>query len=144
MDEYLSIVERIVEGIREKAREGCVSPADLGRIVLGDPKLAIEKINLYPGQPDNRCYRLAIFISLSSPSYIKGTRGHLSFRGALEKIVQHMQGMCRYETKVALFITDSWDPSAIEEWVPNLRQISRDNFMGIYLFSKGTLNKMAI
>jgi hypothetical protein len=101
-------------------------------------------VNCYPGLPSKNCYDLAIFISLSSTRYIKGTRGHLDCRKAIEKVVQHMQGNCKHRSKYALLLVDSWNVSAYDEWMANLQQISRHSIFEIYLMTKGNISRIYI
>lgn len=91
-----------------------------------------EDINFYPGVPGAHCHKLAVFVSLGSPLYVKG-RKHFKCGEAMEKIVQHMQGNCVGRTTNVVFITDSWDEIAFSKWKANLEQISRNNHFEIYL-----------
>jgi hypothetical protein len=112
--------------------EGGVSAGELPSMVQCSVK---GGFNCYPGIPGGGCHELAVFISLTSPAYMKG-RGHLNFREAIEKLIQHTQGICPDKTEEAVFITDSWDPSVIYEWRNNLKQINNQvKILEIYLLS---------
>ena len=98
--------------------------------------------NLYPSTHGGRCCNLAVFISLTSPAYTKG-KGHLNFRQAIETIIQHCQGYCPKETKDAVFVTDSWDPSIVHQWRGNLERIQSRLHLEIY-FIWVTQNRQSI
>ncbi|MDK2846340.1 MAG: hypothetical protein PWR18_942 [Synergistales bacterium] len=133
MLEFHRIAEEIAGQIRERASGNGISPSDLPKIV--STALGRQKFNVYPGESSDECHELAFFISLSSPTLIKGKRGHLSCRKAIEKVVQHMQGNCIETTRIAILITDSWDALAADEWGSNLRQISRMAHIEMYLIA---------
>ncbi|MEJ5366588.1 MAG: hypothetical protein WHS86_15950 [Desulfosoma sp.] len=134
MGEFIGIATRIARQISAMAAEqGGISPQDLPEI--GSRAAGREEINIYPGVPGYRCHELSLFISLSSPTVVKGRRGHLSCRQALEKMVQHMQGTCMGKTNIAILVTDSWDAAAADEWAGNLRQIARMAHLEIYLIA---------
>ncbi len=106
-----------------KTEEACqITPDDLVELVGANSGL----VNCYPGFPTNICCREAFFISLTSGQYLSQRGRHLSFRKALELLVQHMQGHCKTTTKVAVLIFDSWDPDAFREWELNIEQIQLD------------------
>jgi hypothetical protein len=118
--EYSEVAERILDIIKKcEAQASRVTPNDLQEVVG-------ENVNCYPGISGNKCYPIAFFVSLTSSRCISPRGGHLGFRKALEKFVQHMQGHCRGLTKVAVLIFDSWDPIAFSDWHSNIEQAQRD------------------
>ncbi len=80
-------------------------------------------VNCYPGGAPGACCPVAIFVSLRGREYVEGRRGHLDFRRALERLVQHMQGRCPVYTSLALLVADELDRDALDEWLPNLQEI---------------------
>ncbi|HPE46727.1 MAG TPA: hypothetical protein PK380_12725, partial [Deltaproteobacteria bacterium] len=70
--------------------------------------------------------------------------GHLSCRQAMEKVVQHMQGVCFQNTRFAVLITDSWDPSAYDDWRWNIENINRHAGVEVYLISGRTVSRISI
>jgi hypothetical protein len=132
MGEFMSIVEELALILEESKREGGVLAQDLPGIISRLTRR--EDINCYPGIPGHDCHELAFFISLSSQFYAKG-RGHLTCAQAMKKIVQHMQGSCFQITHTAIFITDSWDVTAFDDWRNNLVEIKRNALFEIYLIT---------
>lgn len=141
MGEFQEVVKSIVALLNELADTGGVTsqkiPEIIGstleenRVIEGDARNAF---NCYPGIPGHGCKDLAFFVSLTSPSFYKG-RGHLNCGQAMEKIVQHMQGSCQGKTRHAIFLTDSWDAFAYNEWQANLSQIRQKALLEVYLFT---------
>ena len=74
----------------------------------------------------------------------KGQRGHLTFNAALERLVQHMQGVCAGETKSAVFITDNWDPVSLDFWLHNLLRIHDQALLEIYLITGPTTSMIRL
>ncbi len=140
MGELIHIAERIAGHLGELADRRSIDTGDLAEIVSGSARR--EGINLYPGVSSYGCHDLAIFISLSSPLYVKGRRGHLSCRQAIEKVVQHMQGSCMNRTRAAVLITDSWDSVASHEWNANLLQIAAAAHLEIYLITGKNISEI--
>ena len=138
MGEFSRLAERIAGAISDKTEEGRIDASELGKIARGaysgDTDLPCQsaRFNCYPGLPGAPCWDFALFLSLNSPRATRG-RGHLKLRTAVEKVVQHMQGRCSKATHAAVLITDKWDPADIEDWSSNLRQISREKHLEIYL-----------
>jgi hypothetical protein len=142
MGEFRHIAEQIAGQLAEMADRRKIGSEELGEIV--EVAFGGEEINLYPGIPGYGCHELSIFISLSSPSYVKSKRGHLSCRQAIEKVVQHMQGSCMHKTRVAVLVTDSWDSSVSHEWESNLRQIENMALFEIYLIAGRNVSEIRI
>lgn len=142
MGEFRRIVERIAALIEELRRSGKgVHPEDIPRVV--QEAGGYGRVNCYPGNPDCFCYPEAFFISLTSPTYARG-RGHLSCRQAIEKLVQHMQGSCYRQTRVAVLITDSWDSAAFHEWEANIQNIKADAHLEAYLLVGRSVSEISI
>jgi len=135
-EEFHGIAEKVVAEIEKRGKVGGVTSQELEKIVSKLVGRKFGPINCYPGTPADKCYRLAFFISLSSPRYAKG-RGHLYCGEAMEKIVQHMQGSCPEQTDYAVLISDSWYAVAFDEWKPNLEQIKKKAKLAIYLMVGG-------
>ncbi len=97
-----------------------------------------RKVNCYPGVQGRNCSDICFFISLTSHNNMEDMhgkgKGHLSFKKAMIKIVQHMQGSC-CRTKHAIFITDSWNAKIYEEWRLNLEEIQEKAILDIYLLT---------
>ena len=137
-----SILGRISEGMLKEEEEGRgsgMSVAEIGDIIEANA----GSVNCYPGKPSGACHDKAYFISLTSKRYAKGA-GHLSFRKAIERLVQHMQGHCVGFTKDAIVICDSWDPDVIDDWRSNIDQIKRTARIQAYLVSGNNISKMNI
>ena len=132
--EFERVADRIAEIFERRAEEQGISPKDVPEIT--SPATGGE-VNCYPGYPADTCYPVAYFFSLASHRYTKGCRGHLTCRQALEKLVQHMQGLCVGHTHAAIMITDSWDTNAFEDWRANIEQIRRNSLVEIYLLTAG-------
>jgi len=140
--DFIGIAQRIASLLSELAGRGGISPQELAEIA--SHAMGEREINLYPGIPGYVCHDLALFISLTSPAYVKGKRGHLSCRQAIEKLVQHMQGSCMNRTRVAVLITDSWNAAAADEWKANLQQIARIAHIEIYLIAGQSVSEIYI
>lgn len=87
-------------------------------------KKMADDVNCYPSKIKGDCKQIAFFISLKDKRYAKGN-GHLTFRQALECLVQHMQGACYDVTKIAILLSDIWDAGAFDDWHNNIKQIKR-------------------
>ena len=127
--------QKIVEILEALKKEDHITAEKLPEI-LGEVFDGMNNINLYPGYPDDKCYHLALFISLQESVFQKRGRGrikHLPCSKVMEKIVQHMLGHCNNITKEALFITDNWDIHAYEKWKGNLTNIKKDAYFEVYL-----------
>ena len=134
--EFQNVAYRIARILEELAEGGKdISPKNLPEIT--SQATGKKEVNCYPGYPSNTCYEEAYFYSLTSHKYKNGYRGHLTFREALEKLVQHMQGLCVGHTHAAIMITDSWDTNAFEDWRANIEQIRRNSLVEIYLITAG-------
>ena len=118
MGEFQNVATKIAEIINEMKQEGGISTNRLSEIIASCVGRGESHINCYPGIPVGGCCDIALSISLTLSSHKKG-RGHLPFRKAVEKVVQHMQGNCSQTTRFAILIADSWDPEAYEEWKSN-------------------------
>ncbi len=143
MGEFGNIAEGIASALEEMKHEGGVSVDRIPEIIsslIGNDKIAI---NCYPGLPGYHCCDLSFFVSLSSPSHKKGN-GHLYFGKALERIVQHMQGVCIKKTRAAILITDNWDDAVFEEWLPNFEQIKTYAHIEAYLLAGRSVNEITI
>ncbi len=153
MGEYQEVAERILGVLEEMEREGLEEIDDEEKIRIGDIPEIIGSpvgmggpINFYPGEPDFRCCHFSLFLSLESPAYkqkIKAKK-HLTCRKAVEKIVQHMQGACSKNTRVAVWVTDSWNRAAVNEWRANLEQIKNYAHLEIYLLSGRAVSEIFI
>lgn len=144
MGEFREIVERMAALIEELGRSGQgVHPEDIPRVVERACGCGCGEANCYPGNPDCCCYPVAFFISLTSPMYARG-RGHLSCRQAIEKLVQHMQGRCYRQTRMAVLITDSWDSAAFHEWEANIQRIKADAHLEAYLLVGRSVSEISI
>lgn len=140
MGEFQEIAERIAGILAEMTDKGGVTSQQLAEIVGsalregGSITGSEDSFNCYPGIPGHGCKELAFFLSLSSSSFSKG-RGHLNCKQAMENIIQHMQGSCPGITRYAIFLTDSWDAYAFNEWQANLRQIKQKALLEVYLLT---------
>lgn len=125
------IVENLAAEIEQRGQAGGVTSDELAEIIGERAGRRFGQINCYPGM-SGECYPLAFFISLTSPRFAKGS-GHLSWRQAMEKIVGHMESPCQGITDAAVFITDSWDVGAFDEWEPILGKIKSKAKLSIYV-----------
>ncbi|MGM0498390.1 MAG: hypothetical protein ACQESJ_10765 [Bacteroidota bacterium] len=142
MGEFSQIAKQIAGHLSELADSRKIDTNELAEITRAAAER--EEINLYPGVPGYGCYGLSIFVSLSSPSYVKGKHGHLSCGQAIEKVVQHMQGACMNRTRTAVLVTDSWDSYAWDEWKVNLQQIENTAHFEIYLITGRNVSEIQI
>lgn len=123
--------EGIAEKILKAGKSGKLSSKDQGRVVgeaLGMPK-GKETYNCYPGVPGENCYELAFFIALKSPEVVNQGR---TSKKAFEEIVNHMFGYCQGFTRVAVMVTDNWDPVIFNKWKQALLRIKREAHLEIY------------
>ncbi|NHM26188.1 hypothetical protein G7K71_04060 [Desulfofundulus sp. TPOSR] len=142
MSEFRRIVEKLASLIDElKNNKQGIRPEGIPRIVQETFGREYGAVNCYPGIPDPHCHDIALFISLSSPSYAKG-KGHLNCRQAIEKLVQHMQGSCYRRTRIALLITDNWDPTAFDDWKANIRNIKTEAHVEAYLLAERNVSEI--
>lgn len=138
--EFGHVAERISDAIFTAQQIGKgITVDDLEHITNGDG----YGMNMYPSNHGGSCCHEAFFISLSSTRYAKSA-GHLKFRKALEKLVQHTQGTCSGITKVAVLITDSWDANAIDEWRGNIEQIQQHIHLEVYLITNSRIQLLPI
>jgi hypothetical protein len=142
MGEFINIAESLADSIQmvlysEQFPDGSrgIDADDLEIMIDAAGQLKNQNFNLYPSLFKGRCYDLAVFISLISPSYIYKRKGHLNFRQLMEKLVQHSFS-CYPTTTKYLVITDNWDPKAVHEWGSIQEQIkNQGKMMEIYLMS---------
>jgi hypothetical protein len=140
--EFEEIAQRLAKTLSERlgTREPGISaqeiPDMMGNLMAGEP------INCYPGTLGRGCFPKAVFVSLSKP-HAKG-KNHLSFRQALERLVQHMQGHCLGKTKTAVILTDNWDTMALEDWRFNLDRVQSEASVHIFMIAGGKVTKMQI
>lgn len=119
---------RVARRVAEMASESCgIDVRQLADVVGFSP----GEVNCYPGTPSDRCCSLAVFVALQG-RLAKG-RGHYYFSEMLQKFVQHMQGLCSSTTQEAVIITDSWWAKEFEQWAANVRTISEEGHVEIYL-----------
>ncbi len=138
MGDFGKIANEITDVIRENRNNTRgIGVKDISKIVGKSTKHRIGEVNCYPGIPGAKCKEEAFFVSLTSKASIKKRRGHLSFSAALSSIVRHMQGNCANITRSAIFITDSWDSNAYDVWKENIREISKNSNLEIYLMAPG-------
>lgn len=117
MGRYAEIARKIAE----IASDGGIKPLDMPSMLSGS-----HRVNCYPGEPDNDCYPLAIFISLSG-RHAAG-RGHSSFDQSLKTLRQHFDRCSG--TKEAVVITDSWSFAAYDEWRASIKNLRNG---GVYI-----------
>jgi len=132
MGEFRHVAEDFLRRLRERTgafreypgerEQRSVRAGDIPDL-FGDETGRGDGFNCYPGIPGHPCYELALFISLQSREYIGNSRGHLTFREALIKLVQHMLGSCFDTTRTAVLITDNWNPNALDEWQSTIRRV---------------------
>jgi len=143
MSEYQGIAEQILIILEELKKEGGIHVDQIPSVVNGVAGLGTGVINCYPGTKGSHCCQLSLFLSLTSPPYTKG-RGHINCRGAMEKIVQHMQGSCFQKTNVAIFVTDNWNAVAFDGWQANLEHIRSFSHIEVYLISGRAVSEIYI
>ena len=112
--------------------KGGIRPQDIPDLFGRMTNSSYGQFNCYPGIPGSGCFKEALFVSLKSPRYAKG-RGHLTFKQAIEKLIQHMQGSCANITEIAILVTDNWDPKVFAEWKTTLLNIKKNKDIKIYL-----------
>lgn len=121
IDNQATLFDEVAEGIADIIGHGeFINSDDISDIVgrwAGD-------VNCYPSKIKGDCKQKAYFISLKDKRYAKGN-GHLTFRQALECLIQHMQGTCYDVTKTAILLSDIWDAGAYNDWRNNIEQIKR-------------------
>jgi len=112
-------------------------------MILSIKNSDVFDVNMYPSTHRGACCPVAFFISLNSTKYAKSP-GHIKFRKALEKLVQHTQGGCAGVTEAAVLITDSWDANVIDEWRGNIEQIQRHIYLEVYLVTNSRISLQPI
>jgi hypothetical protein len=112
--------ERVQELAKRLGAHGPIQPAKISGLIQ---EFFGSDVNCYPGGVPAACRSVAIFVSLRGREYVEGRRGHLDFRRALERLVQHMQGHCPVGTGLALLVADELDRDALDEWLHNLQEI---------------------
>lgn len=128
----------------EQTREGSIASIPVERIPGIVSEVLGRSINCYPGVPANKCYDLAVFIA-TYPSFLsQGRQKHLSLNEALEKLVQHMQGLCAGQTRKAVLIAWNWDTMAFAKWQANLMEIRRNANLEIYLVAGNTISEIPL
>ncbi len=143
MSEFERIAGNIASRLEEVSGEGGIRSEDVANIV-GDYGYGPD-INCYPGHPSHGCHDLAVFVSLTSPNHKGKHGGHLTCRKAIEKLVQHMQGVCAHgQTRHAVLVVDSWDSKAASEWSGNLREIHAEAHLEVYLVTGGGINRLRV
>ncbi len=140
--EFENTASRIAREIERRAEESGISPKDIPRILSHANGGIGDNVNCYPGEPTDTCYPVAFFISLTSHTYTKGCRGHLSFHQALATLIKHMQGVCAGHTRAAIVIADSWDRVAFDYWKANIENIIRNDLVEIYMIYGGRAIRM--
>ncbi len=115
-----------------------VKSTDIPRMVS---EIIGPNVNCYPGKPSLACYSTAVFISMKVKA--KG-RGHLTCRQALEKMVQHMIGMCCGYSKVAIFFCDEWNANAFNEWESVIKKIRETCLIEFYLSAGNTVSRIEV
>jgi len=143
MGQFEQTAQRLAAVIDEMRSQGGITADQIPEIIGKTTGETEGSVNCYPGTPGLACCDIAFFISLSTSAYTKG-RGHLSCRQAMEKVVQHMQGVCFQNTRFAVLITDSWDPSAYDDWRWNIENINRHAGVEVYLISGRTVSRISI
>lgn len=132
---------RVAEGIADIIVRGEQIHSDDISDIVGN---IAGQVNCYPSRIKSGCKHEAYFISLRSQRYARGS-GHLTFRKALECLVQHMQGSCDGITKIAIIVTDSWDEKAFDDWYDNVEQIKRQGrIVQAYIISGNNVSQMRI
>ncbi len=144
MGEFIGIARVLAETLEKMKRKnetGEITPKDIKREnipgVIGESYGRGRPINFYPyGTPGYGCCELALFLSLQTSAYIKrGSRGHMNCGQAIQRIVQHMQGICMDKTKHAVLVTDNWDGDSYEFWSRNFNNISQHALIEVYLLA---------
>ncbi len=107
-------------------------------------KIASEEVNCYPGLLDGKCYRGAFFYSLDTKKYISKRGIKLSLNTVLIKMVQHIIGSCKEQTKYAILITDSWNDSIYSPWRSTFNNIMKNVHIEVYLMTSGGCSKIKI
>ena len=69
-----------------------------------------------------------MFVALDAESMKLRPQHRMSFKEALERIVQHVQGTCAGKTKHVLLITSSMDADALAPWLGNIRNFGDVKF----------------
>ena len=150
MGEYKELAEKVLRVLEKMRAEGEILPEDIMASgiseIIGGHSRGAGGINFYPyGRPGSGCYDFSLYLSLQSPAYInKRRRGHMNCDQAIQKIVQHMQGLCFYKTRVAVLLTDSWSATSFERWRANLEQIRNYALLEIYLLSGRAVSEIYI
>ncbi|MEI7639115.1 MAG: hypothetical protein WCJ37_17525 [Syntrophus sp. (in: bacteria)] len=133
MGKFRRIAENLAKSIHEIGKERAIHSKEIPDIlqeIFGQGSLGI---NCYPGQPDGVCCEMAWFISLTVSSHVRRGSGHLNFKEAMAKFIQHMQGPCCKITKTVIFFTDNWDPNIFNDWKYNIDNIKKDAHVEFYL-----------
>ena len=142
MGEFSRAAEKLARRINESQSEG-IHAHEIPRVVEEALGHGHNAINCYPSNSEGGCCETAWFISLSKASHAKG-RGHLDFRQAMDKMIQHMQGSCYSITKAAILFTDSWDPAAYNDRKSNISIIKNDAHVEVYLMMGTNISEICL
>lgn len=147
ISEHESLFSREGEGI--EVAEGMADVIGRGELIHSGhiPDIVgrmAGNVNVYPSMVKGDCKKKAYFISLKDKRYAKGN-GHLTFRQALECLVQHMQGACYDITGIAILLSDIWDAGAYDDWHNNIKQIKRQGkIVEAYIIGGNKVTRMQI
>ena len=94
----------------------------------GYARMSSLPYNLIPSDEEGKCKEVAVFVALDAKSMKLKPKHRMSFKEALERIVQHVQGTCAGTTKHILLITSSMDADELAPWLGNIRNFGDVKF----------------
>lgn len=121
-----------------KADNGLESE-DVKDIITKSTGIEPEKFSLHPSGEEAEPRELAFFLNLSGWQHISrcfdNSDFYTGFGDTLMAMVAHMQGRGRNITKEAVLITDCWDSEEYDFWKHNLKAISEEANLEVYLYA---------
>ena len=94
----------------------------------GYARMSFFPYKLIPSDEEGDCKEVAVFVALDAKSMKLKPKHRMSFKEALERIVQHVQGTCAGTTKHILLITSSMDADDLAPWLGNIRNFGDVKF----------------
>lgn len=121
-----------------KADNG-LEPEDVKALIVKSTGIEAEKFSIHPSDEEAEPREIAFFLNLSGWEKISrcfmNTDFYSDFGDMVMAMVAHMQGRGRNITKEAVLITDSWDSKEYDFWKHNLKAISEEANLEIYLYA---------
>ena len=133
---YMKVARALTKILDDWESDYELSENDVKGMISASSGLPSEAFSVYPYEDEPK--ELAVFLSLSNwchaAPWYESKHFSAGFGDALETIVAHVQGIGRNITKEAVLITDCWDSEEFDFWKHNLKAISEEAKIEIYLY----------